>query len=212
LGPGDDKAAAGLGKFNPNHDERGRFATAENAVGAVGIATRKPRAKGTQVASLDTVSSDVGGADTVAEVAQIIEPEPFEPPRPMPPEATQRGPSARGAPTGTVAEAVAPNGELPGVAAKLGDPRTMPASDDPKSSARVYALKAYNGQVPVSLDRLDEDGGFVAQMPDGAIITFRPAGQASWRTESSTANVDIKDDRLIELNAGKILKLKFPKR
>ena len=32
LGLGGDKAAAGLGEYNPNHDERGQFATADNAV------------------------------------------------------------------------------------------------------------------------------------------------------------------------------------
>jgi hypothetical protein len=64
--------APGFGKFNPNHDERGRFATAEDAVGVVGHPARKPRQQPLQVASNDAVISDSGGSD----VAQIIEPEP----------------------------------------------------------------------------------------------------------------------------------------
>jgi hypothetical protein len=115
-------------------------------------------------------------------------------------------------PVGTVADAVAPGGVLTGNAEKLGDPRTMPASDDPDLTAQAYVLKIYNGQTPVSLTALGEEGGFVADMPDGAFITFRPAGQASWRTMSSTASVDIKGERLGQLNADQVLKLKFPKR
>jgi filamentous hemagglutinin len=88
----------------------------------------------------------------------------------------------------------------------------MPVSDDPDSTARAYVSKIQNGQTPVWVRPEGEDGGFVAKMPDGAFITFRPAGQASSRTPASTASVDINDARLSELNAGKVLKLKFPKR
>jgi filamentous hemagglutinin len=84
-------------------------------------------------------------------------------------------------------------------------------ADERQSGAQDFVVKAYNGQEPISRTGLGE-GGFVAEMPVGAVITFRPAGQASWRTEPSTASVDIKDDKLIELNGGNILKLKFPKR
>ena len=50
---------AGLGKYNPHHDERGRFATADNAAGAiVGHPARNPRPQGVQVASNDAVRSD----------------------------------------------------------------------------------------------------------------------------------------------------------
>jgi hypothetical protein len=48
------KPQAGLGKHNPHHDERGQFATADNAAGPVGSPTRKPRPTGVQVASNDT--------------------------------------------------------------------------------------------------------------------------------------------------------------
>ncbi len=43
LGLGGDGAAAGLGKFNPNHDERGQFTTADGAAATVGSPARKPR-------------------------------------------------------------------------------------------------------------------------------------------------------------------------
>jgi hypothetical protein len=36
----------GLAKFNPHHDERGLFATADNAAGPVGSPARKPRPTG----------------------------------------------------------------------------------------------------------------------------------------------------------------------
>lgn len=171
--PGKAAAPAGLGKYNRNHDERGRFATADGAVATVGSPTRKPRPQRVQVASLDTVTSDAVVARTGAEIAQIIEPEP-PPPPPEPPENPGAGQGAEPTREGTVADAVAPNGELPGVADKLCDPRTMPASDDPDSTARAYVLTAYNGQSPASLTPLGETGGFVVKMPDGTFITFRP--------------------------------------
>jgi hypothetical protein len=49
-----------LGKFNPHHDERGRFATADNAAEPVGSPARKPRPTGVQVGSNDAMMSDAG--------------------------------------------------------------------------------------------------------------------------------------------------------
>ncbi len=191
---------------------RGRFTSTDHAVGAGEGASNKPHPKRVQVAGPGAVMPEVANSPT-AEVAQIIEPEPPPEPPPVEPQENTRpaeGPEA--APIGTVADAAAPNGELPGIAGKLGDPRTMSASDDPNLAARAYASKIQNGQTPVWVRPEAEDGGFVAKMPDGAFITFRPAGKASWRTPASTASVDINDARLSELNAGKVLKLKFPKR
>ncbi len=183
---GEGKTGAPVfGKFNPNHDERDRFTTADNAVDPVGAASRKPRQKGVQVASLDTVTSDVGARPVnqqASEVAQIIEPEPIEPPPPESSEDTGRSEGVEATPTGTRADLIAPSGNLPGTYVKGADARTMPASDDPTAAALAYAEKAYNGQTPFSITTL-KDGGFVAVMPDGAFITFRPAGQASAKTE-----------------------------
>jgi hypothetical protein len=114
-------------------------------------------------------------------------------------------------PAGTVADAVAPGGVLPGEADNVGDVRTMPASADPDLTARAYVLRAYNGQSPVSTRPVGEDGSFVVKLPDGATITYRPAGQASWRTLSTTASVDVNDAVVNALNGGKRLKLTFPK-
>jgi hypothetical protein len=52
------KPPAGLGKFNPHHDERGRFSSADSAAGPVGKPERKPRPTGVQVVSLDNVATD----------------------------------------------------------------------------------------------------------------------------------------------------------
>jgi filamentous hemagglutinin len=101
---------------------------------------------------------------------------------------------------------------LPGVAAKLGDPRTMPATDDPDLTAKAYISEIQSGQSPDSVEPLGEDGGFVAKMPDGAYIVFRPAGQASWKTSASTASVDINEPVINRLNGGTRLKLKFPRK
>jgi hypothetical protein len=64
------KPQAGLAKFNPHHDERRRFATADSAAGPVGHPARKPQPKGIQVVSNDAVRSDAtvdsGTADDAA--------------------------------------------------------------------------------------------------------------------------------------------------
>ncbi len=87
LGLGGDGAKAGLGKYNQNHDERGRFTTADDASDVVGNPARQPRPKGVQVASLDNLASDApvddsgasagsvpGGGDDDAQVAQAGQP------------------------------------------------------------------------------------------------------------------------------------------
>jgi hypothetical protein len=68
-GPERSDAPAGLGKFNPYHDEQGRFTTADDAVAIVGSPARKPRPTGVQVASNDTMRSDIS-SDTVSSEAQ----------------------------------------------------------------------------------------------------------------------------------------------
>jgi hypothetical protein len=204
-----------LGKYNHNHDERGRFSTTENAVDPVGRTRSRPHPKGVQIASLDTVTSDAGGVRSASaqgnDVAQIIEPEPIEPPPPEPPQGARQPQDVETTPTETRADLIAPNGDLPGTFVKGADARTMPGSDDPTATALAYAEKAYNGQAPSSVTTL-RDGGFVAEMPDGAFITFRPAGQASAKTEPTTASVDINDPKINQLNSGAVLKLKFPKK
>jgi Phage portal protein len=206
--------ASGLGKFNPYHDERGRFTTVDDAVETGGRTSSRPRRSNVQAATNNAILlSDSGGGRAGSDVTQVIEPEPPPPPGPPEPPSPSEPPEAprSAAPTGTVAHAIAPDGKLPGVADKLGDPRTMPASDDPDAAARAYVAKIYNGQTPESV-RPEGDGGFVVKMPDGAYIIFRPAGQASWRTLPSTASVDINDAVVNTLNGGTPLKLKFPKR
>jgi Phage portal protein/Bacterial CdiA-CT RNAse A domain len=62
-------AAKRLEKFNPHHDERGQFATADNAAGPVGKPERKPQRTPVQVVSNDAVRSDVS-PDAVSPEAQ----------------------------------------------------------------------------------------------------------------------------------------------
>ena len=54
---GPQAGLAGLGKHNPHHDERGRFATADNAAGPVGNPARRLRTTPVQVASSTPVAS-----------------------------------------------------------------------------------------------------------------------------------------------------------
>jgi filamentous hemagglutinin len=87
----------------------------------------------------------------------------------------------------------------------------MPASNNPTATAKDYATGLYDGQIPKSQKPLG-DGGFIAELSDGSFVTFRPAGQASDKTEPTTATVDINDTKIKQLNGGRVLKLKFPKK
>jgi len=156
------------------------------------------------------VVSDAGGAGSAIDVAQSAEPPPVDPATIEPPEAPRPG-EAGAVPTGTRAELIARDGKLPGTQAKADGVRTMPASEDPNATALAYTQKTYNGQTPSPITAL-ETGGFVAKMPDGAFVTFRPAGQAGPKTLDTTASVDINDPAINRLNGGQPLKLKFPRK
>ena len=188
LAPG--SKTGGFGKYNHNHDERGRFATANNAV------------------------EPTGGRGEAATVAQGPASPMFEEPPPEPVKPAEPAAPQRAAPPGTVAEAVAPGGRLPGVSpGGSAGGRNMPASDDPNAAALAYVQRIYNGQTPTSVTPIaGQPGAFYAQMPDGAFVTYRPAGQASERTPSTSATVEINDQTIKGLNGGTPLKLKFPQK
>jgi hypothetical protein len=134
----------------------------------------------------------------------------FEPPNGIPetPE-----PSSPPIGDGTVAAAVAPNGVLPGIPLP-GSPggRNMLPSANPDATALQYVYGIYNGQIPNSVTSIvSRPGAFVASMPDGSYITYRPSGQASERTPRDMATVQINSAAISALNGGESLKLKFPK-
>ena len=186
-----DTTRALLGKYNPHHDERGQFATADVASGPVGKPTRKPRPTGVQV-------------------AQIIEPEPSPPPpEPETPRPEESTPAIR---TKSSFEDLV-NGRFPGAATSVGAPRTMSASDDPASAAQSFIRQLTAGRdfVPIATD-FDTQGGYVFQLADGTYITYRPPGAASGKTAPTTASVDVDSPRIKAMNGGQRLKLKFPKK
>ena len=204
-GGGKAGTPAGLGKYNHNHDERGRFSAADNAADPGGEA-RKPRAKGVQVASNGAVASDAGG------LVQI-EPMPVEPPPLEPPETPSSTESLAPASSKTLVEVVAPKGKLPGTYAPGTDVRTMPASDDPDAAALDYGKQLYDEKTATPVETgLEARWGFAVEVPSGAHITCRPAGLGGRATLPTTATVEINDARVNELNGGEPLKLKFPKK
>ena len=86
---------------------------------------------------------------------------------------------------------------------------TMPSSSDPNQAALDFARDAMGGQQPVAVKPIGLPGAWVAEIPDGTSITYRPAGSASDRTAATTATVEI-NSKAIDMNS-KIAKLKFPK-
>ena len=110
-------------------------------------------------------------------------------------------------------DVVAPNGELPGVADKLGNPRTMPASDDPASEAEAYMDRLTAGKTHERIkSELDQAGGRVIKFSDGTYISYRPPGVSGSGTLPTIASIEINSPQIQSINNGKILKLKFPKK
>jgi hypothetical protein len=60
-----------------------------------------------------------------------------------------------------------------------------------------------NGQTPIAEQGvIFRPGAFVAEMPDGSFITYRPTGQSGYRTSLTTASFDIDSDTMRLLNNG----------
>jgi hypothetical protein len=213
-----------FGKYNQHHDPSNRrFTTAEGA-GAPGGATRPAAdATGIRVASLEPSAANPSGVLTDAPDGGVdfqIAQDPVEPPPPPeePPVPRPAAPLEDAEPVvpakGTVADAVAPNGVLPGDGPKgLGTARNMRVSDNPNLAGLNYVASIYNGLIPVSVKAVGDpgSGAFVATMPDGTYITYRPAGQANdYWTPPTMATVEVNSNAIKALNNNQVLKLKFP--
>ena len=60
------------------------------------------------------------------------------------------------------------------------------------ATALQYVYSIYNGQIPNSVTSIaSSPNAFIASMPDGSYITYRPSGQASERTPGDMATVEI---------------------
>jgi filamentous hemagglutinin len=103
------------------------------------------------------------------------------------------------------------NGNLPSGIGGTGTPIPMPATADASATAEQFATAAFNGQTPVKvIDNITGEGSWVAIMPDGTAITYRPAGQASALTDPGTATVEINSPSVRSINNGDVAKFKFP--
>jgi filamentous hemagglutinin len=102
------------------------------------------------------------------------------------------------------------NGQLPPVTGVNGGAIDRPATPYPDKTAEQFAKDAFNGQVPDKITPI-KDGGWVAKLPDGTFVTYRPAGQASSRTADTTASVDVNSPAINAINNNKPAKFKFPK-
>jgi filamentous hemagglutinin len=51
---------------------------------------------------------------------------------------------------------------------------------------------------------------WVARLPDGSVVTFRVAGDASAATDAATATVEVNSQAVKAMNNGQVAKFKFP--
>ena len=51
----------------------------------------------------------------------------------------------------------------------------------------------------------------MAKLPDGTVVKFRSAGDASAATDATTATVEVNSQAVKSVNNGNVAKFKFPK-
>ena len=103
-----------------------------------------------------------------------------------------------------------PDGRLPPGIGGIGTPIPMPTSSNPNQTAEEFARNAFNGQTPDSVQTgVAGPGSWLAKLPDGTIVLYRPAGEAT-RTSADTASVDINGAGVRSINNGRPAKFKFP--
>lgn len=103
------------------------------------------------------------------------------------------------------------NGQLPPVTGVNGGAIERPATANPNQTAEQFARDAFNGQTPVSTKPIDgKSGAWVAELPDGTHVTYRPAGQASSSTLDTTATVEVNSPSVKAINKNAPAKFKFP--
>ena len=87
-----------------------------------------------------------------------------------------------------------------------------PATINPNQTAEQFARDAFNGQIPVATTPIKGDSGaWVAKLPDGTYVTYRPAGQASSATSGTTATVEVNNPSVRAINGNAPAKFKFPR-
>jgi hypothetical protein len=149
------KPQAGLGKLNPHHDERGQFATADNAAGPVGSPTRKPRRTPVQVASNDAMMSDAivdGGTADEAAVAQ-----------------TSPGAGADGTPTASAQSATENTGPEDGT------------SQSPVQQAQSQRMPIIHDVPDDAISLTAGDGESFYAPPYADFLKVYAAGEANWQ-------------------------------
>ncbi|GGY30475.1 hypothetical protein GCM10011289_36230 [Paludibacterium paludis] len=93
-------------------------------------------------------------------------------------------------PGGIPASLLDANGKLPPGIGGVGTPIPMPPSVNPNATAEAFAKSAFNGQTPLSVNPIKNGNSWVAKLPDGTVVTYRVAGDASGKTNLATATVE----------------------
>jgi filamentous hemagglutinin len=86
----------------------------------------------------------------------------------------------------------------------------MPPSVAPNAAAEAFARAAFNGQIPDKVVSIMSGGSWVAKLPDGSMVTYRVAGDASTATAVGTATVEVNSAAVKNINNGNVAKFKFP--
>lgn len=86
----------------------------------------------------------------------------------------------------------------------------MPAAAMPNATVDAFARAVFNGQVPSSISSIKGENSWVAKLPDGSVVTYRVAGDASASTAAATATVEVSSTAIKAINAGKVAKFEFP--
>lgn len=89
-------------------------------------------------------------------------------------------------------------------------PIPMPPSVAPNAAAEAFARAAFNGQIPDKVVSIMSGGSWVAKLPDGSVVAYRVAGDASTATALGTATAVVNTAAVQNINNGNVAKFKFP--
>ncbi|MDI2113981.1 hypothetical protein, partial [Commensalibacter nepenthis] len=90
--------------------------------------------------------------------------------------------------------------------------REVSGNADPNQAAWDFVQKVIGGKEVESVRDLEiknTEGSKIITLKDGTVVTYRPAGAAGHRTDSSIATVEVKNDEAKKSNNGRQLKIKF---
>ena len=80
----------------------------------------------------------------------------------------------------------------------------------PNAAAEAFAQAAFNEQISDKIIPIMSGDSWFTKQPDGSVVTFRVAEDASGATDAATAKIKVNSAAVKGINSGNVAKFKFP--